>query len=149
MAVCRIAMAFLSLSYSTLEGFSSAILLSCVIGFTIQSYVKWVPYKRPVHNTMAVFGQFAALGVIFAGVQGGDYAVLTFACLGTLSVIVLGLLALRKLNIYTMIMPVFSQEKQWSSPQKHEESIFQVSSLEESEGHLHPPPPSFEVSHQE
>ena len=147
MCIYRTAMALLSLSYPGLDSFSAAILFSCAIGFSIQSYVKWTPYKRPVHNTMAVAGQLVALVIIFSGIQGGDSLVLSLACISSCSIFAFGVLALRQLNVY-LISPI-SQEQYSTSQMKREEVLFPMASMEESQGNLKPPPSSFESHHLE
>ena len=144
MSLCRAAFAFLFISFPALEAFSSAILLTCVLGFCIQSYVKWRPYKQPIHNNMAVAGHLAELVIMFSGVQGEDVLVVTLACLCTSSVLVLGLLALRQPSTY-LVSPE-SQAKLPSEQMKHRDTLFPLSSMEMSEASLKPPPPSLEVS---
>lgn len=140
MSLCRIAMAFLSISFSVLDNFSSAILFSCILGYTIQSHVKWTPHKQLVHDIMTVTGQLTAVVVTFSAVQGGDQLVLTLACFGTCSVLALGIFGLKKPNAHQVIT-LANRESNWSS--QIQPVLYPEPSVEESQSSLKPPPPSF------
>ena len=135
----------LSLLYPATDSFSSAVFLSCVLGFSIQSHVKWTPYELPILNTTAVVGDCAALVLMFAGVQGKDLPVLVITCFCTGSLLTLGLVSVCKSNISRIGYEV--TREMYSNPQiKREEAPLQLFSMNESQESLKPPPPSLEMA---
>lgn len=124
----RALMALLSLSYPHLDYSSACLLFICILGFSLQSDIKTMPYQCPALNIMNVMSYLTTVVIVTLSMHIEDQAMSILASLGTA----------------VMIILAFRAVKRSSGPVKYEEKQIAPGINEDSVENL--PYPSFELS---
>ena len=132
----KLALAGLSLAYSKLQTFSSSIFLVCILGFSIQSDIKWAPYKFPVLAKMYLCAYLCAIVILYSIIDLHERGVTLVASIGTAIILGhIGVFTVRK-NYYQVTM-VASKEG-FAAVEEQRRPVISV--LEDSQEELNPPP---------
>lgn len=135
-----LALASISLAYPKLQAFSSSILLVCTLGFSLQSDIKWSPYKSPILATVNMVSNLSIVLILFAVVDFKESIVTLLASLGAVAVVLSGIVLIWKGNRYAVgknkVLDAFAAADLHKQPE--------MLGNEESQEGLNPPNPSLQ-----
>jgi hypothetical protein len=87
---------YLSLAYSKLDKFSHIVLFACIIGMSIHSETKAMPFVSYYLNMMNLASHLSVFVIVLLSDSGAEIELTAVSCIGTFLVLALGLAALRE-----------------------------------------------------
>lgn len=139
--VRKLELAYLSLLYPILEAFSSSVLFVCILGFSLQSDIKWAPYKYPLLAKLKFASHITVVLVLFTSIHQNEPLITSFATAGTSILLLLGTLMVVRSNRYAV--GVIRCENDFDTLQHRcQASQSPLAVFEESQDDLSPPAPS-------
>jgi len=131
----KLELAVLSLAYPELSIFSSSILFICILGFSLQSDIKWAPYRFPSLARINIASHLCTAFIVFAVIHLNSHIITAIASLGTVVLFILGAVEVCKGNPYIVAI----------SLRKVDDSLGPHDSMWSGSQHALTPPPSLNL----